>query len=289
MQVFATVAELGSFTAAADRLGLSKAMVTRHVTALEDHLGVRLLNRTTRRLSRTEAGQAYFDRAREILGEIEAMDEAVGETRVAPRGVLRVAAPISFALRHLGSPIASFLAVCPDVQIDLGMSDRKVDLVEEGFDMAIRVAALDDSSLVARRLASTRMVACAAPGYLEQSGTPSTLADLARHRCLTYSGANGEALSAVGPRGPVTVRLHWVLRANNGDVLSAAAVGGAGLVVLPSFIVADHLREGSLVEVLADHRFEALGVHAVYPHRRHLSAKVRAFVDHLQQVLPGEV
>ncbi|CAN5466960.1 LysR family transcriptional regulator [soil metagenome] len=289
MQVFVTVAELGSFTAAAERLEMSKAMVTRYVTALEDRLGVRLLNRTTRRLSRTEAGQAYFDRSRELLADIDAMDDAVGVSREQPRGVLRVAAPISFGLRHLGGPIASFLATCPDVQIDLGMSDRIVDIVEEGFDMAIRIAVLADSSLVARQLATTRMLACAAPAYLARAGTPMRLVDLTGHRCLQYgSGAGGETLEAVGPSGPSTVRLNWILRANNGDVLSSAALQAAGIVVLPSFIVADDVASGRLVEVLADHRFVPLGVHAVYPHRRLLAPKVRAFVDHLVDVMPDE-
>ncbi|CAN5402641.1 LysR family transcriptional regulator [soil metagenome] len=289
LQVFVTVADLGSFTAAADRLGMSKAMVTRHVTALEERLGVRLLNRTTRRLSLTEAGQAYRDRARELLADIDAMDDAVGATRERPRGVLRVAAPISFGLRHLGDPIASFLASCPDVQIELGMSDRIVDIVDEGFDMAIRIATLAESSLVARQLSTTRRVACASPDYLARAGTPMRLVDLSGHRCLLYAvGAVAETLEAIGPSGPSTVRPNAVLRANNGDVLASAAVRGAGIVVLPSFIVADELASGRLVEVLADHRFAPLGIHVVYPHRRLLAPKVRAFVDHLVKVLPHE-
>lgn len=290
MRAYCTVVELGSFTRAAERLGMANSMVTRHVSALEDCLGVRLLNRTTRRLSRTEAGQAYYERARELLAEIDELNASLGERGDMPRGVVRVTAPTSFGAQYLGGAIASFAARCPEVRIDLGLNDRVVDVVEEGWDLAIRIAKLVDSSLVARRLSQTRMAACAAPGYLQAHGTPADPAQLGRHRCLsyTYSGG-GDSWTVSGADGDTPVRIAWTIRANNGDLLRAAALEGAGIVLLPTFIVASDLAAGRLVEVLRDYRFGTLGIHAVYPHRRHLSLKVRALVDHLQQTLPASL
>ena len=288
MRAYCTVVELGSFTRAAERLGMANSMVTRHVSSLEDGLGVRLLNRTTRKLSRTEAGQAYYERARELLGEIDELDASLGERNGMPRGVVRVTAPTSFGVQYLGSAIASFAARYPDVRIDLGLSDRVVDVVEEGWDMAIRIARLVDSSLVARRLSRTRMAACAAPRYLQAQGTPAHPVQLDHHRCLSYTYASGgDSWTATGAAGDASVRIPWTIRANNGDLLRTAALEGAGIVLLPTFIVAADLAAGRLVEVLGDYRFGTLGIHAVYPHRRHLSHKVRALVDHLQEVLPA--
>ena len=290
MRVFCTIVELGSFTRAAERLGMANPMVTKHVNALEGSLGVRLLNRTTRKLSRTEAGQAYYERARELLADLDALNAAVGDLTEAPRGTLRLTTPVSFGVQYLGGAMASFIARHPQVRIDLQMSDRVVDLVDEGLDVAIRIARLADSSAVARRISQTRLAACASPGYLAAHGAPTRLAQLAQHRCLAYSyGSGGDEWKALGPDGEVSAAAPWVMRANNGEVLRAVALDDAGIALLPTFLVGQDLAAGRLVEVLADHRFGVLGVHAVYPHRRHLSPKVRAFVEHLQQVLPPEI
>ena len=291
MRAYCTVVELGSFTRAAERLGMANSMVTRHVSSLEDCLGVRLLNRTTRKLSRTEAGQAYYERARELLAELDELNASLGERSDGPRGVVRMTAPTSFGIQYLGGAVASFVARYPDVRIDLGLSDRVVDVVDEGWDMAIRIARLVDSSLVASRLSQTRLAACAAPGYLQANGTPVHLAQLAEHRCLSYTYASGgDSWTATGAGGEAaSVRIPWTVRANNGDLLRTAAIEGVGVVLLPTFIVASDLAAGRLVEVLGEHRFGTLGIHAVYPHRRHLSHKVRALVDHLREVLPASL
>ena len=178
----------------------------------------------------------------------------------------------------------------PDVRVDLEMSDRVVDLVEEGCDVAVRIARLVNSSLVARQISKTRIVVCASAGYLRARGTPHEPAELARHRCLAYAYASGgDDWNAVGPDGPVSVRVPWIMRANNGDVLRSAALQDAGIILQPTFLVGQDLRDGRLIELLTDYQFGTLGIHAVYPHRRHLSAKVRAFVQHLRQVLPEQI
>jgi DNA-binding transcriptional LysR family regulator len=187
MKVFCAVVEAESFTGAAARLEMARSMVTKHVGALEEHLGARLLNRTTRRVSRTEAGHAYYERCRELLAELEEMDAAVHRLDERPRGLLKVSAPVSFGVRHLAPAVAGFMALHPELRIDLQVNDRVVDLLEEGFDLAIRIGRLADSSLVARPLATTRMLLCASPAYLERHGAPAAPADLAQHRCLAYS------------------------------------------------------------------------------------------------------
>jgi len=284
MRTFIAVAEAGSFVRAGERLALAKSIVSKQVAALEQRLGARLLNRTTRSLSLTEAGGAYLERARDLIAEIDALESSLGDHALHPRGVLRVNAPVSFGISHLGGALADYAERYPDVRIDLTLNDRIVDLVEEGFDMAIRIAPRLDSSLVARRLATTHGVLCAAPAYLERHGTPRRPEDLRRHRCLGYAySTQGDAWRMEGPRGPVSVRLDYCMRANNGDVLVAAAVAGAGVLLEPGFIVEPAIRAGALVPLLSRWKFPEYGVHAVYPHRRHLSAKVRSLVDFLAE------
>jgi DNA-binding transcriptional LysR family regulator len=282
MRAFIAVADAGSFVRAAERQGVAKSIVSKHVAALEQHLGVRLMNRTTRSLSLTEAGTAYLERARELLAEIEALESAVGDHVLHPRGLLRVNAPVSFGISHLGAALADYTSRYPDVRVDLALNDRIVDLVEEGFDLAIRIAPRLDSSLVARRLATTRGILCASPGYLARYGTPRRPEDLRRHQCLGYTySSSGDEWRMEGPRGAVAVRLDFRIRANNGDALVAAAIAGAGLLLEPGFIVEPHIRAGTLVPLLPRWRFTEYGIHAVYPHRQHLSAKVRSLVDFL--------
>lgn len=283
--VFTRVAETGSFSAAARDLGLSKSAVSKRVAALENRLGARLINRTTRRLSLTEVGAAFYERAVRILAEMEEAEQAISRLHGEPRGTLRVNMPMSFGIGHVAPALADFMARYPDLRVAMELTDRRVDLIEEGVDLAIRIAELPDSSFIARRLAPARRVVCASPDYWRRHGRPRHPTDLADHSCLIYTYLS--ALSAQrewrfkGPKGPVSVRVSGCLEANNGDALRDAALAGLGVYLAPTFIVGDDLWAGRLEEVLSDYEDSRLSVYAVYPHRQHLSAKVRAFVDFL--------
>jgi DNA-binding transcriptional LysR family regulator len=283
MAVFAAVAETESFTRAAARLELSKAAVSKQVARLEARLGARLINRTTRRLSLTEAGLAYLAHCQRILAEAEAAEAAIGAHQAVPMGLLRISAPMSLGRSHIGPIAASFAAAHPAVSIDLGLDDRYVDVVAEGIDVAVRVGVLDDSSLIARRIATCERPVVAAPSYLAHAGRPRTLDDLAGHTCLHYSlQRTGDAWVFETPSGRRRVPLDSTFRANNGDVVLAASIAGLGLAVLPTFICGPALADGRLVAVpLENARCEPATIHAVYPTSRHLAPKVRAFVDRL--------
>ena len=285
IEAFVRVAECGSFSKAAERLHSSKSVVSRQVGALEAELGARLLHRTTRALTLTEAGRGYFEQAARILADLAAADASVGQLQAAPRGRLRISAPMSFGFLHLAPAVPDFLERYPDVELDMIMNDRFVDLVDEGFDMAVRIGKLEDSSLVARRLAPSRRVVCAAPDYLARHGAPASPDDLKHHECLCYSNVGpSQEWRFVGPDGrPWPVEVRGRLHANNGDALRAAALRGFGLAVLPTFIVGGDLQSGALVAVLESFVPQDSAVHAVYPHSRHLSPKVRAFVDFLAE------
>jgi DNA-binding transcriptional LysR family regulator len=289
MEAFVRVADSRSFSEAARRLRLSKSVVSRQVSALETQLGARLFHRTTRSLSLTEVGQAYYERCARILAEIEEANLSVSSLQGEPRGTLRINAPMSFGVLHLAPLLPSFLERYPLIDIDMAMNDRFVSLIDEGFDVAVRIGKLEDSSLIARHLAVARRVVCASPAYLERRGVPATPDDLADHCCLTYANRTTPEewsfQTRDGQRWPVEV--HGRLRVNNGDVLRAAALGGVGIITLPSFIVGRDLQAGTLVALLADYLPQDLAIHAVYPHNRHLSPKVRAFVDFLvEQIGP---
>lgn len=289
MRLFRRVVERGSFAAAARDLALSNAAASKQVAALEAELGSRLLNRTTRRLAPTEAGQAYYQRVARLLDELTEVEDAVGHLAGAPRGRLRINAPMSFGLSDLAPLLPEFLARCPEIAIDLVMNDRRVDLIEDGFDVALRIASgLEDSSLIVRRIGRVGQLVCAAPSYLERHGTPATPADLAGHACLLYSLARPldewRFVTAQGAERRVKVagRLH----ANNGDALRPAALAGLGLWATPDFLAADALAAGHLVSLsfapwhLPDHELVAL-----YAPGQFLSPKVRAFVDYLAETL----
>ena len=282
MQAFLHVARLGSFSAAAGEMGLSKAMVSRHIGRLENDLGVQLINRTTRNLSLTEVGIAYRDRAREILNEIEETELAVSTLSSEPRGTLRIMAPTSFGSFHLARAIADYRRVYRRVSIDLQLTERTPDMVEEGLDMAIRIGGLEDSSLVAQRLAEVRSVVCAAPEYLQAHGTPHTPAELVNHNCLIYS-ARLPADQWQFSDGDRVYRMHinGDVHSNVGDALRTAAIQGCGLAQLPMYMIGLDIKAGRLHPVLEDYAPPARPVYAVYLHRRHLSAKVRTFVDFL--------
>lgn len=282
MIAFVRVAESQSFTAAAERLGLSKSAVSRRMAELEDRLGVRLINRTTRRLGLTEVGQTFYERCQRIIADIE--DAECSATRVAaePRGILRVNAPTSFGIQHLGPALAAFMTRYPRIELVMDLNDRFVDLIEEGYDVALRIGRLRDSSLVARRLAVSRRVLCAAPAYLDQAGRPRQPEDLARHRCLIYTNvASPGHWTLIGPDGTVTQPVTGPMHSNNGDMLRELAIAGHGIATLPSFLVADALTDGRLEMVLPDHPPIEGALHAIFPHGRHLTTKVRVFVDFL--------
>jgi len=282
MRTFAAVVTEGSFSRAAERLDRSPQLVSKYVAQLEARLGVRLLNRSTRRLSVTEAGRAYFDRCQGIVAAVDELEEAVGSMSEAVRGVLKINAPMTFGIHQLTPAIAEFQAAHPDLRVDLALDDRVVDAVSEGFDLAIRIADLDPSSLVARRLAPIRLVLCAAPAYLERRGTPRTPQDLADHECLGYTySADRDRWRFESADGVDDIQVRGRFCANNGEALRTAALAGHGLIVQPTFIVGDDLRAGRLVRVMPDHAIATLNVYAVYAHRQFLSNKVRAFVEFL--------
>ena len=282
MEVFARVAEVKGFSEAARRLGQSKSSVSKHVSALENHLGVRLLNRTTRRLSLTEAGVAYYDWCRRIAADMETAEESVTRLHTEPRGHLKVNAPMSFGRLHLAPMIPGFLERYPHVTVEMAMDDRLIDLIEEGFDLAVRITNLADSSLIARRMATSRSVTCASPAYLEKHGVPKTPADLADHNCLIYSyNPAGDRWRFSDQDGDHTVRVSGNLWANSGDALQAAALAGLGMLSSPDFIVGDDLRAGRLKPVLEEFQRPELPIYAVYPHQRHVTAKLRIFIDYM--------
>ncbi|MBK1696262.1 LysR family transcriptional regulator [Rhodovibrio salinarum] len=290
MAVFARVVEEGSFSHAARGLGLSKSAVSKQVGRLEDRLGVRLLNRTTRQLSLTEAGTAFYEHCRQLVADAEAAESAVTHLAAAPRGTLRVNAPMSFGQLHVAPALPEFLAAYPELSVEMQLSDRTVDLIEEGFDLAIRIGQLRDSSLIARRLAPLRQVLCAAPSYLAAQGRPEHPHDLKDHECLIYSYLSwGREWRFQGVDGELRVPIRGRLEINNGDALLAAARQGFGIVMLPSFLGADDLKAGRLEPLLQDWCEPAAGgIHAVFPASRNLSPKVRVFVDYLARRFAGQ-
>lgn len=286
MRVFATVVLTGSFAAAASRLDISRAMASKHVLYLEERLGTRLLQRTTRKLGLTDSGTAYYERCVKILEEIEEAETGAVNLSVRPRGILRLTMPVSFSVRHVGPLITRYLEKYPEVQIDATVSDRRIDLIEEGLDLALRVGPSPEPGLIARRLASDRLVICGAPAYLDRCGRPTRPQDLADHNCVLYSySAAGNEWKMTGAGGEHTVKVTGNMRANNGDLLNQVVLSGAGLMCQPEFLVGEDIRAGHLEEVLKDYTCETLGIYAVFPSRKHLSAKTRTFVDFLVENL----
>ncbi|HOF29396.1 MAG TPA: LysR family transcriptional regulator [Burkholderiaceae bacterium] len=294
IEAFVAVVRAGSYVKAAERQETSKAVLSRQVLELETRLGTRLLNRTTRRLSLTETGAAYFERCVQILDDLREADAAAGATTATARGRLRINAPLTFGNLHLAPLWGEFLKLHPAVELDITLTDRVVDLVEEGFDLAVRIAPtgrLPSSSLVARTIADDRIVLCASPGYLRGAPALTHPADLAAHAVMAYAWWSGgdtwQFSGADGATADVTVRPR--LRTNSGDTCRAAALADQGVIYQPAFLVGPDLRAGRLVELLSDWRGPTLDIHAVYPSRTHLSGKVRAMVDFLAQafVQPG--
>jgi len=280
---FVKVVEAGSFAGAATRLDVSVSAVSRQVADLEAHLRTRLLNRTTRRLSLTEAGRAFHERSLQLLADLEEAEEAVTATTVVPRGTLKLTASGGFAVRHLAPAIAEFSARHSDLRFDVQLSEHAVDLVDAGIDLAIRIGELGSQALIARRLGLSHLVCCASPTYLARCGSPRIPEDLGQHRCLIYEYAGDANLwRFTDPGGREhAIRVAGPARSNNSEMLAALAVAGMGVLREPDFIVAPAIRDGRLKVVLPDYRPPSVPIHAVYPSRRHLSAKVRAFIDFL--------
>lgn len=285
MLVFTKVAKAGSFASAAKELGLSRAMATKHVMQLENGLGIRLLNRTTRNLSLTEVGMVYLERCLQILDEMEEMEIAVTRLQTEPRGTLKVNATPFFGAYHLAPAIAAYMEAFPDVNVELVLQAGYIDLIEEGFDLAIHLDEMRDSSLIARKLGSSQRVVCGSPGYFKKHGIPRTPDDLRKHNCLVNSSLPPRDQWQFSiPGGETTVvKVTGNMEANVADALRMAAINGLGLILLPTYMVGQDIRKGRLNPVLTDYVPAPLEIHAVYPHRKHLSAKVRTFVDFLSE------
>jgi len=288
--IFVKVVELSSFTAAAEALEMSQPVVSKAVTRLEEKLGARLLNRTTRRLSLTEAGSELYRRSVRALEEIENAELEVARFQAEPRGTLRVSAPMSFSILHMGPLVQQFLERYPGVSVELNLDDRQIDLIEEGFDLAIRIGQLQDSSLIARKISPCRQVLCASPAYLAKRGEPERPEDLLEHNCIVYSLTSApKEWRLVDAEGEThVVPVNGNIHSNNGLVNRAAALAGAGVVLLPTFYLGDQLRSGQLKPILCEFKPKDLAVYAVYPERRNLTPKVRAFVDFLASSLGPE-
>lgn len=287
LRIFRKVAERSSFSGAARELGLSNAAVSKHVARLEAVLGARLIDRTTRRMSLTEAGRAYADRAARILDDLAEADRAVGHLQSAPRGLLRIAAPASFGAARLAQLMPQFLARHPEVSVDIAFNDRFVDLMEEGFDLALRIrTGLPDSQLMVRKLADVERVLCAAPAYLATRGAPSHPRDLARHDCLIYTlSTTPGAWQFATPEGPLTVAVTGRYRTNSTIAGLAALEAGLCINLSPRFVVEALLAAGRVVPLLEEFPAPPHGLYVVYPPGRHLSPKVRAFADFLSEQL----
>jgi DNA-binding transcriptional LysR family regulator len=290
LSVFTKVVEQGSFARAAQRLEMSTSAVSRHIADLEAHLDTRLLNRTTRRLSLTETGQAFHERCVQLLADLVEAEETVTAAAVVPRGTLKLTSSITFGVRHLAPAIADFASHHPQLRFDVELSDRAVDIVDEGIDLAIRIGDIGSRSLIARKIGITQLVCCAAPSYLALHAEPKVPADLAAHACLSYEYSRERNIWRFrdGRGREHEVRIAGPAHSNNGQMLCALGVAGMGVDLEPDFIVAPDVRAGRLVTLLPGFTPPSIDIYAAYPSRRHLSMKVRAFVDFLVARFAGK-
>jgi len=288
-EVFTTVVGQGSFTHAADKLETSPANVTRYVNQLEESLGARLLNRTSRRLSLTETGKTLYDKALSILEDVAEAEAIASSAALQPRGRLRVNAPLSFGILHLAPLWPRFMTRYPDIELDISLVDRVVDLVEEGYDLAVRISRGGSPALVSRKLATARHLICASPEYVARHGAPESPEDLNRHACIAYTYSDSaDEWRLLDDAGKLrTVAVPNIMQTNNGDTARAAALAGLGIIRQPTFLIGEDLRQGRLVPLLTGYRMSEIDVLAVYPSRRHLSAKVRVMVDFLVEAFRG--
>lgn len=288
MTLFVEVVKGKGFTTAADKIGLSRAQVSKSVMQLEKHLGTRLLNRTTRRVSLTETGRIYYERCKDILQDIEEIEGIAGEQTTKPNGTLTLSAPTSFGILHLNKAIPEYIKQYPQVQISLSLADRFIDVVSEGFDLVIRIAELENSSLIARKIAPCKRILCASPDYLRKNGKPTVAQDLATHQCLTYlNDLKPDTWVLHGQNGTESIKVNGPVCSDNGDILRTAAISGLGITSLPTFIVGPDLCAGRLQPVLPEYHLPEISIYAIFPSRRYLSAKVRTFVDFLSKNFEG--
>ncbi len=289
MDTFIRVVEAGSISGAADRLGVAKSAVSRRLKELEKHLGVELFHRTTRQMNLTDTGRAFYHQAVRILDDVLEAELATSQAHGTLKGSLKIALPSSFGLMHMGPVINDFLKEHPQIEFDLDFNDREVDLIQEGFDLAIRIANLPDSSLIARRFAPVKTVMCASPDYLEQMGIPRSPDELITHQCLVYSLLRDfEYWHLTDAKGnQIKTRIRPYLKASTGEFLRDAAVEGRGIILVPTFIAYKEIERGALVPVLKDYRPPKINAYAIYPQTRHLSQRVRAFVDLLVKRFEG--
>jgi DNA-binding transcriptional LysR family regulator len=289
MKTFIRVVEAGTISAAADRLGVAKSAVSRRLKELEEHLGVELFHRTTRRMNLTDTGRAFYHQSVRILEDVLEAELATSQAHGTLKGSLKIALPSSFGLMHMGPAINEFLKAHPQIEFDLDFNDREVDLIQEGFDLAIRIANLPDSSLIARRLAPIQNVICASTSYLEQMGEPRTPGELLDHRCLVYSLLSDyEYWNLTDIEGEeIRTKIHPYLKASTGEFLRDAAAEGMGIIMVPSFIAYKEIESGALVPILEDYNPPQIDAYAIYPQTRHLSHRVRAFVDFLVKRFEG--
>lgn len=286
-EMFMTVVSKGSFSKAADQLDTSPANVTRYINDLESYLGCRLLNRSSRKLSLTESGEALFERCKSILAEIAETEALVSSAAVQPRGRLRINAPLSFGILHLAPLWPEFIRRYPELELDIALIDRVVDIVEEGYDLAIRISRAGSTNHAARKLASSHNVLCAAPAYLKRCGTPKTPADLKDHECITYIYSGDEWSFTDNAGKSHQVKVKGKVHTNNGDTARAMALSGSGIIWQPTFLIGADLASGALVPLLPDYKLPDIDVLAMYPSRRHLSVKVRVMIDFLVEAFAG--
>ncbi|MDD5272287.1 MAG: LysR family transcriptional regulator [Methylovulum sp.] len=290
MNVFVRVAKAGSFAGGARELGISRAMATKHIMQLEGSLGTRLFNRTTRSLSLTDVGASYLERCQQVLLDVEEMESAVTHLQTEPRGVLKISAPPVIGASHITRAISQFLKIHSDLTVDLILQSSHGDLIDEGIDVAIYLGVLDDTSMVARKLASSSMVVCASPDYLARHGVPKTPEDLLEHSCLVnWASSPRNKWQFKNESGHTIITVSGRMQANVADAIRVAAIDGLGLVMLASYVVGRDIEKGKLKAVLENYTLPPLDIHAVYPHRKYLSAKVRRFLDFLQEWLGPQV
>ena len=289
LQAFVAVVETGSFTAAADRLGIAKSAISRRVSGLEERLGAQLLRRTTRRLNLTDSGQSFYEHSARILADLQEAESAVAQEHGELRGNLRVALPLSFGIRHMCEPIAGFSRRHPRVTFDLDLNDRRIDLLQEGVDLAVRIGRLADSSLIAKRLFEARTVVCGSEKYFERHGMPETPDDLRMHQCLVYGNLAEPSIWVCKDKNENqhSVDVNVAMKVTSGDFLCAAAIQGLGITLQPTFIAGDAISCGDLVPILTDYQWPVSPAYAVYPPTRHLSYRVREFIDFLAEHFSG--
>lgn len=289
MNTFVAIVDAGTISQAAGNLGIAKSALSRRLSELESRLNVQLLNRTTRKSSLTDAGRNYYQRARQIITDVDELHAATSNEKAALAGDLKIAAPFTFGLQHLTPAINEFAKLHPGIKFNLNFADHQVDLVEEGYDLAIRIANLKSSSYIARKLSPIKLVHCASPAYLEKYGTPNSPEDLKNHDILGYNINSGSMTNFIDRNNKEhSLRLPAKLISNSGDYLCAACLAGLGISRLPSFMIWQHIKAGSLVEIMPDFITPPLNAYAIYPQTHHLSQRVRVFIDFLAKIFEGK-